>query len=84
MGMTAANVHDVQFLSELENIELNDCELIADKGYLSLPYQTTLFEQDKIQINHPLEEQYEETNIAMEPLLPLYPKASGNAVFSTM
>lgn len=42
MGMTAANVHDVQFLSELENIELIDCELIADKGYLSLPYQTTL------------------------------------------
>ncbi len=50
MGITAANVHDVQFLSELENIELSVCELIADKGYLSLPYQTTLFEQDKIKL----------------------------------
>ena len=54
MGITAANVHDVQFLNELNNIELTDCELIADKGYLSLPFQTSLFEQDRIRLITPL------------------------------
>ncbi|TQM49927.1 DDE family transposase [Arcticibacter tournemirensis] len=54
MGITAANVHDVHYLSQLENLELNECELIADKGYLSLPYQTTLFEQDRIRLITPL------------------------------
>ena len=53
-GLTAANVHDVQYLGMLDDPELHDCELIADKGYLSLPYQTSLFEQDKIKLITPL------------------------------
>lgn len=54
VGLTAANVHDVQYLGMLDDQQLHDCELIADKGYLSLPYQTSLFEQDKIKLITPL------------------------------
>lgn len=52
-GLTAANVHDVHYLGMLGE-ELHDCELIADKGYLSLPYQTSLFETEKIRLITPL------------------------------
>ena len=54
VGLTAANVHDVNYLGMLNVPELHDCELIADKGYLSLPYQTSLFEQDRIRLITPL------------------------------
>ncbi len=53
-GLTAANVHDVHYLGMLNAPELHDGELIADKGYLSLPYRTLLFEHDKITLITPL------------------------------
>ncbi|MET3981813.1 hypothetical protein ABIB62_004429 [Mucilaginibacter sp. UYP25] len=53
-GLTAANVHDVHYLGMLGDVQLHGCELIADKGYLSLPYQTSLFETDKIRLITPL------------------------------
>ncbi|WP_255036185.1 transposase [Lacihabitans soyangensis] len=34
--------------------QLAGYELIADKGYLSLGYQTSLFEQDKIRLITPI------------------------------
>ena len=54
-GMTAANVHDVKFLGMLDfDEQLSNCELIGDKGYLSLGYQTTLFDEAKIKLVTPL------------------------------
>ncbi|PWJ52847.1 DDE family transposase [Dyadobacter jejuensis] len=55
IGITSANVHDVNYLAELDNKkQLSDFELIADKGHLSVHYQTTLFEEDKIRLITPL------------------------------
>jgi Transposase DDE domain len=54
LGVTSANVHDVNILAHLNDIQLTDCELIADKGYLSLGYQTSLFEEAKIKLITPL------------------------------
>ena len=52
VGLTSANVHDVNYLGMLD--KLTDYELIADKGYLSLGYQTSLFEEDKIKLIIPI------------------------------
>ena len=54
MGFTPGNVHDTAFLDCLSDVELHDCELIGDKGYLSTPRQTTLFEHDRIRLITPL------------------------------
>ena len=54
LGLTAANVHDVHYLQHLNTNKLSDSELIADKGYLSLGYQTSLFENDRIRLITPL------------------------------
>ena len=54
LGMTSANVHDVQYLQHLEKDKLSDSEIIADKGYLTLGYQTSLFENDRIRLVTPL------------------------------
>lgn len=54
-GMTAANVHDVKYLGMLDfDEQLSNCELIDVKGYLSLGYQTTLFDEAKIKHITPL------------------------------
>lgn len=53
--MTAANVHDVKFLGMLHfDEQLSYCEIIGDKGYLSLGYQTSLFDEAKIKLVTPL------------------------------
>jgi hypothetical protein len=49
-----ANIHDVHALHEITQLQLADCELIADKGYLSSSYQLSLFEQMKIRLITPL------------------------------
>lgn len=54
LGVTSANVHDVNILGHLNDMQFTDCELIADKGYLSLGYQTSLFEEAKIKLITPL------------------------------
>ena len=55
VGITSANVHDVNYLGLLDNKDqLADYEIIADKGYLSAQYQTSLFEEDKIKLITPL------------------------------
>lgn len=54
-GMTAANVHDVKYLGMLDfDEQLSNCELVGDKGYLSLGYQTSLFDEAKIKLITPL------------------------------
>lgn len=55
VGLTSANVHDVNYLGMIDKKEqLAGYELIADKGYLSLGYQTSLFEEDKIRLITPI------------------------------
>lgn len=54
MGITAGNVHDIHVLRELNDGQFSDCELIADKGYISAAYQTSLFEEHRIKLITPL------------------------------
>ena len=48
MDLTKASVHDVHFLPQLKYTGLNNCTLIADKGYLSSEYQLDLFTSNQI------------------------------------
>jgi hypothetical protein len=53
--MPAANVYEVKYLGMLDfDEQLSNCELVGDKGYLSLGYQTSLFDEVKIKLITPL------------------------------
>ena len=54
LGLTPANMHDVKYLQHLDASQIADSELIADKGYLSIGDQTSLFESDRIRLITPL------------------------------
>lgn len=54
LGLTPANCHDIHILSHLDTAQISGCELIADKGYLSLGHQTSLFENERIRLITPL------------------------------
>lgn len=50
--MTAANVHDLQYLKDV-HWEYHDCMILGDKGYLSAPVQLNLFETANITLDVP-------------------------------
>ena len=50
--MTAANVHDLQYLKDVQ-WEYHDCTILGDKGYLSAPVQLDLFETVNITLDVP-------------------------------
>ena len=50
--MTAANVHDLQYLKDVR-WEYHDCTILGDKGYLSTPVQLDLFETANITLDVP-------------------------------
>lgn len=52
VDITPASVHDIQYLKDIE-IQLSDCVLLADKGYLSAQYQLNLFETANINLQTP-------------------------------
>ena len=49
---TPANVHDINFLKDVK-YNLNDCELIGDRGYISADYQLDLFNESHIKLTFP-------------------------------
>ena len=51
-NMTAANVHDLQYLKDVK-WEYHDCAILGDKGYLSAPVQLDLFETANIILDVP-------------------------------
>ncbi|WP_422653653.1 IS982 family transposase [Flavobacterium sp.] len=53
MDMTKASMHDVKYLSDIKYSSLNNCTLIADKGYLSAEYQADLFSCCNIRLKTP-------------------------------
>lgn len=53
MDLTKASVHDVHFLPQLKYTGLNNCTLIADKGYLSSEYQSDLFSSSRVKLQTP-------------------------------
>ncbi|MDR2065169.1 MAG: transposase [Prevotellaceae bacterium] len=50
---TPANVHDVNCLKDIK-YNLNECELIGDRSYISANYQTDLFANRQIKRSVPL------------------------------
>jgi len=54
MEMTKASVHDVHYLKELAHSGLQDCWVLADKGYLSEQGQLDLFYQTGIEVQTPM------------------------------
>lgn len=51
--LTKANIHDTTFLKE-SNIQLSDCVLLGDKGYLSSSLQLDLFQTANIKLETPM------------------------------
>ncbi len=52
LDISPASVHDIHYLKDIKK-QLNDCTLIADKGYLSSEWQLDLFNSCNIKLNTP-------------------------------
>ena len=50
---TPANIHDVNYLKNLK-YNLNNCELIGDRAYISADYQADLFNKSQIKLSVPM------------------------------
>ncbi len=53
VNITPASVHDIKYLKDIK-LQLSDCSLLADKGYLSTEIQLNLFETANIKLQTPL------------------------------
>lgn len=53
MELTKASVHDSQYLNEVKYSGLNNCLLLADKGYVSKEWKIDLFSSVGIQLETP-------------------------------
>lgn len=51
--LAPANVHDVHYLNDIRCLYAN-CQVIADKGFLSKPMQTELFEENRVVLSTPM------------------------------
>ena len=51
--LTPANVHDVKYLNDVK-YNLNNCNLIGNKGYISSDYQTDLFTHSRTILSVPM------------------------------
>jgi len=50
---TPANIHDVYYLKNVK-YNLNNCELIGDRAYISDDYQADLFNKSRIKLSVPM------------------------------
>ena len=53
MDISKASIHDIYYLSDIKYSGLNNCTLMADKGYLSAEFQTDLFNYSQIRLETP-------------------------------
>lgn len=51
--ITKASVHDIHYLKDIQH-QLNNCNLLGDKGYLSAEIQLDLFETTNIKLKTPM------------------------------
>jgi hypothetical protein len=52
LDISPASVHDIQYLKDIK-MQLSDCVLLGDRGYLSAQYQLNLFETANINLQTP-------------------------------
>lgn len=50
--LSPASVHDIHYLQDIK-LQLSDCVILADKGYLSSTIQLDLFNEVNIQLKTP-------------------------------
>ena len=53
IDLSPASVHDIHYLKDIK-LQLQDCTLLGDKGYLSSKVQLNLFETCNIKLNTPM------------------------------
>lgn len=53
LDISPASVHDIHYLKDIK-MQLNDCLLIGDKGYLSADIQMNLFDEYNIKLSTPM------------------------------
>ena len=53
IDLSPASVHDINYLKDIK-MQISDCTLIGDKGYLSAKIQLNLFETCTIKLNTPM------------------------------
>lgn len=53
IDLSPASVHDINYLKDIK-MQLSDCTLIGDRGYLSAKIQLNLFETSNITLNTPM------------------------------
>jgi len=53
IDLSPASVHDINYLKDIK-IQISDCTLIGDRGYLSADVQLNLFESCSIKLNTPM------------------------------
>ncbi len=53
VDLTKANVHDIHYLQDIK-VQLSDCTLLGDKGYLSAEQQLDLFTSAGIKLETPM------------------------------
>jgi len=70
-------------LDILEDIQLTDKELVADKGYLSAGRQASLFEEYRVKLVMPLRRNMDLGKSQWEQVLPTQMKKSRNLALAT-
>lgn len=53
IDLSPASVHDINYLKDIK-MQISDCTLIGDRGYLSAEIQLNLFESSNIKLNTPM------------------------------
>jgi hypothetical protein len=53
IDLSPASVHDINYLKDIK-VQISDCTLIGDRGYLSAEIQLNLFESCNIALNTPM------------------------------
>jgi len=53
IDLSPASVHDINYLQDIK-MQISDCTLIGDRGYLSAKIQLNLFESYSIKLNTPM------------------------------
>jgi len=53
IDLSPASVHDINYLKDIK-MQISDCTLIGDRGYLSAEIQLNLFENCNIKLNTPM------------------------------
>ena len=53
IDISSASVHDIHYLNDIRQ-QFSNCIIIADKGYLSQPWQLELFTENNIELSTPM------------------------------